>query len=263
MTFDNILLDRKDSLAVLRMNRPQSLNALSTGHLTDMVKGLEICAEDDAVRCVILTGQGRAFCSGGDINEFRESLDTNPSEPLRQIIKLLNLAILAIRTMRKPVVAAVNGAAGGAGISLAAACDIRICAASARFRQAYTSLGLVPDGAWALLVPLLIGFARANELMFLDPVFDARTALEWGLVHRVVEDADLEKESLETAARLAQGATTAFAIAKENMNHSMMDLLERQLERERSGMIRAGKTRDYLEGARAFFEKRAPVFTGK
>ncbi len=263
MTFDNILLERKDAVAVLRMNRPQSLNALSTGHLTDMVKGLEICAEDNGVRCVILTGQGRAFCSGGDIVEFRDSLDTNPSEPLRQIIKLLNIAILAIRTMRKPVVAAVNGAAGGAGISLAAACDIRLSAASARFRQAYTGLGLVPDGAWALLVPLLIGFARASELMFLDPVFDARQALEWGLVNRVVEDADLEKEALDLAGSLAQGPTAAFAIAKENMNHSMMDLLERQLERERAGMIRAGKTADYQEGARAFFAKRPPVFTGK
>jgi 2-(1,2-epoxy-1,2-dihydrophenyl)acetyl-CoA isomerase len=263
MTFDNILLERKDSIAVLRMNRPQSLNALSTGHVTDIVKGLEICAEDDGVRCVVLTGQGRAFCSGGDITEFRDSLDTNPSEPLRQIIKFLNLAILAIRTMRKPVLAAVNGAAGGAGISLAAACDIRLCAASARFRQAYTGLGLVPDGAWALLVPLLIGFSRATELMFLDPVFDARQALEWGLVNRVVEDSDLEREVLELAGRLAGGATMAFAIAKENMNHSMMDLLERQLERERAGMIRAGKTRDYQEGARAFFEKRPPVFTGR
>jgi 2-(1,2-epoxy-1,2-dihydrophenyl)acetyl-CoA isomerase len=263
MVFDNIVLDGKDSIAIVRMNRPQSLNALSTGHLTDLVKGLELCAEDEGVRCVILTGQGRAFCSGGDIGEFRDSLDTNPSEPLRQIIKLLNIAILAIRTMRKPVIAAVNGAAGGAGISLAAACDLRICVASARFRQAYTSLGLVPDGAWALLVPLLIGFSRANELMLLDPVFDARQALEWGLVNRVVEDAELEREALELAGHLARGATTAFAIAKENMNHSMMDLLERQLERERSGMIRAGKTRDYQEGARAFFAKRRPEFTGK
>jgi 2-(1,2-epoxy-1,2-dihydrophenyl)acetyl-CoA isomerase len=263
LTFENILLERKDSVAVLRMNRPKSLNALSTGHAMDIVKGLEVCAEDDSVRCVILTGQGRAFCSGGDIAEFRDSLETNPSDPLRQIIKFLNLSILAIRTMRKPVVAAINGAAGGAGISLAAACDIRISAASARFRQAYTSLGLVPDGAWALLVPLLIGFARANELLFLDPLFDARQALEWGLVNRVVEDADLEREAMELAGRLAQGATAAYAIAKENMNHSMMDLLERQLERERSGMIRAGKTSDYQEGARAFFAKRPPVFAGR
>ncbi len=245
MTFDHILLEKRDSVSVLRMNRPQSLNALSTGHLTDIVKGLEICAEDDEVRCVVLTGQGRAFCSGGDISEFRDSLDTNPSEPLRQIIKLLNIAILAIRTMRKPVIAAVNGAAGGAGISLAAACDLRLCAAS------------------ALLVPLLIGFARANELIFLDPVFDARQALEWGLVNRIVEDTELEREALDLAGHLARGATMAFAIAKENMNHSMMDLLERQLERERSGMIRAGKTRDYQEGARAFFAKRQPEFTGK
>ncbi len=263
MEFEHILLEKWDSVSVLRMNRPQSLNALSTGHLTDIVKGLEICAEDDEVRCVVLTGKGRAFCSGGDIGEFRDSLDTNPSEPLRQIIKLLNIAILAIRTMRKPVLAAINGAAGGAGISLAAACDLRLCAASARFRQAYTSLGLVPDGAWALLVPLLIGFSRANELIFLDTVFDARQALEWGLVNRVVEDPELEREVHELSGRLARGATTAFAIAKENMNHSMMDLLERQLERERSGMIRAGKTRDYQEGARAFFAKRLPEFTGK
>ncbi|HPC04956.1 MAG TPA: enoyl-CoA hydratase-related protein [Syntrophales bacterium] len=261
--FENVLFEKKGAVTTITMNRPKSLNALDSDHLADLVHALEMTADDGETRAVVLTGAGKAFCSGGDLASFREAMDRDPADPLRQVIKLLNVAIIGIRTMGKPVIASINGAAGGGGLSVAAACDLRICAASARFRQAYTSIGLVPDGAWGLMIPLLVGFGRASELLFLDPVFDARRALEWGLVHRVVEDRDLPAETEKLALRLAEGATTAFAIAKDNLNHSMLDLLERQLERERAGMVQAGKTLDYREGSAAFFEKRKPKFIGK
>jgi 2-(1,2-epoxy-1,2-dihydrophenyl)acetyl-CoA isomerase len=263
MQFENILFDKADQIAKITLNRPGSYNAMNNGLLGDLAKALEVCADDDDTRAVVLTGAGKAFCSGGDLAAFREEIETNPSDPLRQLIKILNVCILSIRTLPKPVIAAVNGPLGGAGMSLMAACDLRICVASARFRQAYTNLGLVPDGAWALMVGRLIGFGKAQEMVFLDPVFSAEQALALGLVNHVVEDGDLQRVSQEWALKLAKGPTRAFAIAKENFNHSMLDLLERQLERERSGMIRAGKTEDYKEGLRAFFEKRAPVFSGK
>lgn len=263
MHFENILFEKADQIATITLNRPDSYNAMNNGLLSDLAKALEVCSDDDDTRAVILTGAGKAFCSGGDIAAFREEIETNPSDPLRQLIKVLNVGILSIRTLPKPVIAAVNGPVGGGGMSLMAACDLRLCVSSARFRQAYTNLGLVPDGAWALMVGRLIGFAKAQELVFLDPVFSAEQALAWGLVNQVVSETDLQKTSREMAIRLAKGPTRAFAIAKENFNHSMLDLLERQLERERSGMIRAGKTADYKEGLRAFFEKRPPVFTGK
>lgn len=263
MQFENILFEKADQIATITLNRPASFNAMNYGLLSNLAKALEICADDKDTRVVILTGAGKAFCSGGDIAAFREEMETNPSDPLRQLIKILNVCILGIRTLPKPIIAAVNGPLGGGGMSLMAACDLRVCAASARFRQAYTHLGLVPDGAWSLMVGRLIGFSKAQELLFLDPVFTADQALTWGLVNQVVADGDLRNAVWEMAIKLAKGPTLAFAIAKENINHSMLDLLERQLERERSGMIRAGKTTDYKEGLRAFFEKRNPVFSGK
>ena len=263
MQFENILFKKTSQIAIIKLNRPDSYNAMNFGLLNDLAKALEICADDEDTRAIILTGSGKAFCSGGDIAAFRKDMDTNPSDPLRQLIKILNVCILSIRTLPKPVIAAVNGPVGGGGLSLMAACDLRLCAASTRFRQAYTNLGLVPDGAWALMVGRLIGFGRAQELVFLDPVFGAEQALAWGLVNQITEDGELERVSMELAGKLAHGPTKAFAIAKENFNHSMLDLLERQLERERSGMIRAGKTSDYKEGLKAFFEKRPPVFSGK
>ncbi len=263
MHFENVLFEKADQIATITLNRPDSYNAMNTGLLSDLAKALELCSDDDDTRAVILTGAGKAFCSGGDIAAFREEIETNPSDPLRQLIKILNVCILSLRTLPKPVIAAVNGPVGGGGMSLMAACDLRICTSSTRFRQAYTNLGLVPDGAWALMVGRLIGFGRAQELVFLDPVFSAEQALAWGLINQVVEDGDLQRVTMELVMKLANGPTRAFAIAKENFNHSMLDLLERQLERERSGMIRAGKTADYKEGLRAFFEKRPPVFSGK
>jgi 2-(1,2-epoxy-1,2-dihydrophenyl)acetyl-CoA isomerase len=263
MKFANILFEKTRQVVTITLNRPESYNALNDALFQDLAKAVEICMEDDDTRAVILTGAGKAFCSGGDIASFRDAVDTNPSDPLRQLIKVLNVCILGIRALPKPVIAAVNGAVGGGGMSLMAACDLRICAASVRFRQAYTNLGLVPDGAWALTVGRLIGFNKAQELIFLDPVFGAEQALAWGLVNQVVADADLQRIVMETAQKLAKGPTRSFAIAKENINYAQLDLLERQLERERSGMIRAAKTDDYREGLRAFFEKRAPVFSGK
>jgi 2-(1,2-epoxy-1,2-dihydrophenyl)acetyl-CoA isomerase len=170
---------------------------------------------------------------------------------------------MGLRQMPKPVVAVINGPLGGGGFSLAAACDIRIAARSAIFRQAYTSISLVPDGAWTLVVPMLIGFGKATELVLLDPVLTAQQAQDWGLVNRVVDDADLWKEANEIIGKLAAGPTRAFAIAKENLNNAMLGLLYRQLELERSGMIRAAQSDDYREGLTAFFEKRTAVFNGR
>lgn len=263
MQFENILFEKAAQTVTITLNRPESYNALNEGLFRDLARALEICAEDGDTRAVILTGAGKAFCSGGDISAFREEIDTNPSDPLRQLIKILNVCILGLRALPKPVIAAVNGAVGGGGMSVMAACDLRICAASARFRQAYTNLGLVPDGAWALTVGRLIGFNRVQELIFLDPVFNAEQALAWGLVNQVVADEDLRGVAAETALKLAKGPTQSFAIAKENLNYAMLDLLERQLERERAGMIRAAKTSDYREGLKSFFEKRSPVFSGR
>jgi len=264
MEFKNIIFQKYNKIATIRLNRPKYFNALDFPLGDELVKALENCQDDEDTRVVVLTGEGKAFCSGGDLRLFKEQLESgNPSEVVRQLVRVFNTIIHSIRSMPKPVIAAINGALGGGGFTLAAACDMRIAASSAIFRQAYTSVSLVPDGAWTLLVPMLIGLGKATELLLMDPILSAKQALETGLVNQVVDDADLQRVTQETAAKLAKGPTRSFAIAKENLNNAMLGLLERQLELERSGMIKAAKTTDYKEGLTAFFEKREASFTGK
>jgi 2-(1,2-epoxy-1,2-dihydrophenyl)acetyl-CoA isomerase len=261
MDFESIIFEQTDGIAVIRMNRPKELNTLSMSLVADLLKAIELCWDDGSIKAVVITGSGRTFCAGGDAVTFKNSPDLG--DTTRQMTKTFDPLISGIRRMGKPVIAMINGAAMGAGLSLAAACDLRICAASAVFRQAYTSVGLIPDGAWSLFVPLLIGFGRASEFIFLDPAVDARKALAIGLVNEVVEDPDLETVTLKHAIRLSKGPLAAFAIAKENLNRAMLTLLESQLEQERLGMMKAGRTRDAREGLESMLSKRKPVFRGE
>ena len=260
MTYRNLIFEKADQVAVLRLNRPDAFNAADIGLFEDLIKALEACTVDDEVKVVVITGEGKAFCAGGDLAMFTTFPD--PGEGIRQLTKRFHFVISGIRRIPKPVIAMVNGTAAGGGFSLAVACDLRICASSAKFKQAYTSSGLVPDGAWTLLVPLLVGFGKASELAYLDPVFDAKEALAMGLVNRVVEDGELERETRRVASQLARGATRSYAIVKENFNNAILGLLERTLEMEREGIIRAGKTKDAKEGISAFMERRRPAFIG-
>ncbi len=261
MHFENIIFQKADQSAVIRFNRPKFFNAVNFDLFSDIVKALEICADDRDVKVVVMTGEGKAFCAGGDVAMFEQSPDTG--ETLRQLTKLLNFTITGIRRIPKPVIAMINGTTAGVGISIAAACDLRICASSAKFRQAYTSIGLVPDGAWTLLVPLLIGLNKASELVYLDPVFDAGEALAMGLVNKVVDDGELEKVTRDVALKIAQGPSLSFSVAKENFNQALIGLLERQLELERRGLVRVGKSSDAKEGISAFIGKRKPGFKGQ
>ncbi|MGD0277265.1 MAG: enoyl-CoA hydratase-related protein [Syntrophales bacterium] len=260
MQLENIIYKKKDHVAIIRLNRPNAFNAFNFDLFSDLNKAMEDCSDDSDVRVVVITGEGKAFSAGGDVAMFNSSPD--PGETLRQLTKLLNYASVSIREIPKPVIAMINGTTAGVGVSVAAACDMRICAASAKFRQAYTSIGLIPDGAWTLLIPLLIGVGKAQELVYLDPILSAKEALEIGLVNRVVEDSDLENTTMDIALKLSGGPSLSYAIAKENFNRAMLGLLERQLEVERCGLIRAGRTADAREGIVAFMEKRKPVFKG-
>ncbi|MEW6425089.1 MAG: enoyl-CoA hydratase-related protein [Bacillota bacterium] len=263
MEWKTVLCRFEDGVATITLNRAEQYNALDFQLGDDLIAALEACQKDEAVRAVILTGAGKAFCSGGDLKMMKEFVNGDPAEPFRQLTKRLNRIIIDLRRLEKPVIAAINGAVGGGGLSIAAACDLRIASSRAIFRQAYTNVGLVPDGGWTLLVPLLIGFGRASELLFYDPVFDARQALAMGLVNKVVEPGELADAAREWAEKLAGGPTRSFAAIKNLVNNALLNLLERQVELERQGIIGAAGTTDYLEGLGAFFEKRAPKFAGK
>lgn len=263
MSFKSILLNKEGAVATITMNRPDSYNALDLEMSAEIGAALEWCREEREIRAVMLTGSGRAFCSGGDIKYFEQYAGSDPAEPVRRLLDLLHRVVLDIRQMPKPVLAAINGSAGGAGMSLALSCDLRVCSTKAKFKQAYTSLGLAPDVGWSLWTGLLAGFGKASEMVFLDPVYDAEQAHAMGLVHRLAEPEKLMEVACEWAEKLAAGATKSFAIAKANLNHAFCALLERQLEVERQGVLEASQTSDYKEGLEAFLTKRSPFFKGR
>ncbi|HBC94976.1 MAG TPA: 2-(1,2-epoxy-1,2-dihydrophenyl)acetyl-CoA isomerase [Pelotomaculum sp.] len=262
MPFENILFAREGPVATITLNRPDTYNALAPNISSEMMAALEMCRKEQEIRAVVLTGSGKAFCSGGDIKYFEQFAGSNPAEPVRRLLEPLHRIVMDIRQMPKPVLAAINGAVGGAGMSLALSCDLRIASRQAKFKQAYTSLGLTPDVGWSLWVGLLAGFGKASEMIFLDPVYDAEQAQAMGLVHRVVEQEELMTASSLMAEQLARGATQSFAIAKAGLNHAFLTLLERQLEVERQGVLSASLTGDYQEGLEAFLTKRKPSFKG-
>lgn len=263
MNYNSIIFETHSSTAIITLNRPESFNALDYQLGDDLIAALEACRKDSFIRSVVITGAGKAFCSGGDLKLAKEYIDTEPPEIYRQLTKKLNRIVMDIRSLGLPVIASINGSVGGAGLSLAAACDLRIASSGAKFKQAYTNVGLVPDGAWTLLIPLLTGFGKASELLYLDPVLDAPTALEIGLVNKVVAPGELKDYVLTLADKISRGPTRSYAIAKELMNNSLLTLLERQLELERQGIIRASETEDYIEGIKSFFAKSQPQFKGR
>jgi len=239
------------------------MNAVDPETAQELVTALEQCRGESKIRVVIVTGSGGAFCAGGDLKYCSKFLGSNPVQPIRELTHWFHRIILDIRILPKPVIAAVNGVAAGGGMSLALACDLRIAAADAQFRQAYTGVGLVPDAGWSLWVSLLSGFGRASEMLFLDPVIDAGQALQMGLVHKVVAPGELAEEASRLAARLAEGPARAHALAKAALNRGLLGALEYQLEVERQGVLQAAGTRDFREGLTAFLEKRRPRFLGE
>jgi 2-(1,2-epoxy-1,2-dihydrophenyl)acetyl-CoA isomerase len=260
-----VLCERDGAVAIITLNRPKAMNALNMEMgraLADLVEGVRF---DRQVRSVVITGSGRAFSAGGDLKAMMANMDAggDPSQFLRDLTKLLHPAIIDLRLMEKPVIAAVNGPAGGAGFSLALACDLRFMAESAFFQQAYTAVGLIPDGGMTLFLARMVGLGGASELFLLNPRVDARRALQIGLVHQVVPAEELEPHSMEIARELAAGPTVALGQAKQLLNRSMIAMLEGQLEAERQTIAAVAATADHREGLAAFLGKRQPVFEGK
>ncbi len=257
-----VLLEKTGGVATLTLNRPDKFNPLDRELGEELQAAVAAVAVDPEVRAVVLTGAGKAFCSGGDL-KFFDGWEGPKRGAFGFLTVVLHRLICDLRLMPKPVIAAINGPAGGAGFSLAMACDLRLAAGTAKFKQAYTSVGLTPDGGWTYFVARQIGLARAAELLLLDPLLDAERALDLGLVNQVVPAAELAQTASALAAKLAAGPTEAFARSKALLNHSLFGGLETQLELERQGIMASSDTEDFREGLAAFFEKRPPVFRGR
>ncbi len=262
MDYANLRLDIRGGVARIILNRPDAGNALDLDTARELLDAAIHCSEDRAVRAVIVTGAGRMFCAGGDLKSFAARGDRLPAY-LKEVTTSLHAALARFTRMDAPVIAAVNGPAAGGGMSLACAADLVLAAESARFTMAFTRIGLSPDSGSTWLLPRLVGFRRALELTLTNRTLTAQEALAWGLVTRVVPDADLAREAEALAAALAAGPTRAFGAAKRLFQLGAAGGFETQMEHETQALADMARTADCGEGIAAFLAKRAPVFAGQ
>jgi 2-(1,2-epoxy-1,2-dihydrophenyl)acetyl-CoA isomerase len=260
--YDTVNLYRLGAAAKLELNRPDSMNAWNTQLGLDLVAAVTNVGQDTSVRAVLVTGAGRAFSSGADLKEEPPLTPAGHRDVYSVLTGRYHPIIRGIREMPKPVVAAVNGAAAGIGLSLALACDLILAAESAYIMLAFVNIGLVPDGGSSLLVPSRVGFARAAELAMLGERVGARQALEWGLINQVWPDGELASRSTELLARLAEGPTRSYAGTKRQLNSWLYHRMEEQLELEAQIQQEMAASGDFAEGVTAFTEKRKPRFSG-
>ncbi|HTQ69512.1 MAG TPA: enoyl-CoA hydratase-related protein [Solirubrobacteraceae bacterium] len=254
----------RDGAATVELNRPEVLNAWNGQFGDDLRAAIEQVAADDEVRAVLLTGAGRAFSSGADLKDIAGGFTTDDGRPdvYRTLTERYHPIMKGIREMPKPVVAAVNGPAVGIGCSLSLCCDLILAAESAYFLLAFVNIGLVPDGGSSLFVPTRVGMARATELAMLGERLPAQKALEWGLINRVVVDELLAEEASALVDRLAAGPTRSFAGTKRQLNNWLYQRMDDQLELEAQIQREMSGSKDFMEGAMAFVQKRPPRFTG-
>jgi 2-(1,2-epoxy-1,2-dihydrophenyl)acetyl-CoA isomerase len=262
MGYDHLLLDRRDHVATITLNRPQTFNALNLGLGRDLFHAVLEVDEDPDVRCVVVTGAGKAFCGGGDVKDFADNLP-RIGVLIKELTTYLHGAVSRLTRSDKPVIMAVNGVAAGGGFSFALAGDVVIAAESARFTMAYSKIAASPDGSSSYFLPRLIGLRRAMELYFTNRVLSAEEAQAWGLVTRVVPDADLGRTVAALAGELAQGPTRAFGAAKRLFHQSTWESLETQMELEAQAIASMGHTDDFGVGVTAFANKKTPTFRGR
>lgn len=265
MSDEKILLtEKKNGVGIITLNRPDKLNAFSdelTFQLQDALKEME---KDKEVRAIILTAAGRGFCAGQDLQSRSIAQEMGERPSLGDSIRRrYNPIVIKLRRIEKPIIAAVNGVAAGAGASIAFACDYRIVTDKVNFIQSFTKVGLIPDSGATFILTRLVGLTKAFELMLSADKLSAQEALNLGIINKIVGEDDLMKEAVALAEKLAAGPTKAFGLTKRAVNRAVFDDLEELLEYEASLQEIAGRSDDFAEGVKAFVEKRTPQYTGK
>ena len=261
----SVIVQRREAVFEIVLNRPAELNAANREMIGELAAAAAEAAEDAASRVVLLRGAGSHFCAGGDINMFGDLISLEAAareQALHAIVDTLHPLLIALRHMPKPVVVAAHGAVAGFGLSLVLAADLAVAAEDCVFTSGYIHLGTSPDGGMTMTLPRIVGLKRAAELMLLGDRFDARRALELGLVNRLVPPAAIEAEAMALATRLANGPAHAYGRTKALIEASVGQLLNAQLKRETESFAACAATEEFVEGVRAFLEKRRPDFLG-
>lgn len=254
-----IIVTQSDGVCELKLNRPEVFNSFNMSMAFALQAALDACEKDETVRAIVITGEGKAFCAGQDLAEA-----TDPNGPeLRSIVKKhYNPIITRIRTIEKPIIAAVNGVAAGAGANIALACDLTIATESASFIQAFSKIGLIPDSGGTFFLPRLVGMQKALGLMMTADKVTATEAEAMNMIYKVVPDATFQQEVQDLAAKLSKMPTRGLGLTKRAVNASLFSNLEMQLATEETLQTEAGQTDDFKEGVSAFMEKRKPEFKG-
>ena len=262
-SFENIILAKQARVATITLNRPDKLNAFAGRMREELAEAVEDAAGDESVRVIVITGAGRAFCAGADLALTAELAREQNGAVFRQLLGAGRRVVTGIRRANKPVVASINGAAAGAGLSLALACDLRLASTEAKFSQAFVKVGLHPDWGSTFFLPRLVGAAQACELMFLGDVIDAARAEQLGLINRAVPPQELAEATGYLAERLAAAPPLVIARLKQAIYRGQEDSLDAALDYETEAQLACFKSADCAEGIRSFFDKRAPQFRGE
>lgn len=262
--FKTIILELLESegLATIILNRPDQLNALNNQLSDDFYEAIKEVSEKDSIRCLIITGKGKAFCAGGDLIEFRQS--DAPGNFLHDLAANFHRSINILKTMKTPSIAAINGACYGVGLSLACACDLRYCTNNAKFSVAFTSVGLSPDSSLTYHLPKIVGLKIATEMAILNRVLSSKEAVKYDLVSQIIDDdKPFLEEVKKIAAKVSQGPTNAFGSTKYLFSKAFTNDLSTHLEEELKHVSMNAATEDFQEGVNAFFQKKKPNFLGK
>jgi 2-(1,2-epoxy-1,2-dihydrophenyl)acetyl-CoA isomerase len=252
-------IDESKNLAIVFFNRPNQFNAFNIKLIDELIMAFNTISDDNRIRCLILSGRGKAFSAGGDVVEFRNA--EKPDEFMRKLVSRLHKGIKILKNMGILSIAAINGACFGAGLGFATACDFRISSKNATFGCAFTKIGLSPDSSSTWHLPKLVGMSLANEMLFLNRVLKAEEALQFSLVNKLINSkAPFVEEIKKFAFEICQGAPLAFSYTKKLINESYTNDLETHLEREAENIVKTAGTEDFQEGLKAFFEKRRPNF---
>jgi 2-(1,2-epoxy-1,2-dihydrophenyl)acetyl-CoA isomerase len=255
-----VLLNKDNGVGYITLNRPDKYNSYNRDMAMELQQHLDDCAADDTVRCIYLTGAGKGFCSGQDLSE---AMNPSPEDFERMVREHYNATIMRLRTIEKPIIAAVNGVAAGAGANIALACDIVLAAESASFIQAFSKIGLIPDSGGTYFLPRLVGMQRAAALMMTGDKVPAAEAVAMGMIYKSYPDETFEADSKKMAVTLAQMPTLGIGLTKRLLNATYSNSIEGQLALEKETQVIAGGSEDFREGVLAFLEKRKPAFKGK